>query len=157
MKKLLIIGCFILFVQCVLAQEVLNASGTSKEYSGYVISWNIGELVTETNMSIKSVLTQGFLQTKLNIPTSYLQTKDEYDLEIFPNPAINNYISLRIKGIDVSNLSYQLFDISGRILKTNNIESNPESIDLTSLLPGIYLLRVIEDEKEIKTFKIIKK
>ncbi|MGQ1783827.1 MULTISPECIES: T9SS type A sorting domain-containing protein [unclassified Saccharicrinis] len=157
MKKFLTIGCFILSVQCLFAQEVLNASGSSNEHSGYVISWSIGELVAETYTGSKSFLTQGFLQTRLDIPTSYFQVKDEYDLEIYPNPVINNSVSLSIKGIELSNLSYQLFDISGRILKTNKIESNPASIDMTNLVPGIYLLRISGDEKEIKTFKIIKK
>lgn len=37
--------------------------------------------------------------------------------------------------------------------KVNGIETN---IDLSELIPATYFLKVIENNKEIKTFKIIK-
>jgi len=64
--------------------------------------------------------------------------------------------NLKIENYDNTNLSYQLFDISGKLLETKKLESNETSIVMNNLVKTTYFLRVIENNKEVKTFKIIK-
>ncbi|MCP4553708.1 MAG: T9SS type A sorting domain-containing protein, partial [Bacteroidetes bacterium] len=68
-----------------------------------------------------------------------------------------NYLTLDMGSYDLSNLSFQLFDINGRLIESKEIEGNKTSIRMDTLVPATYFIRVIQDNKEVKTFKIIKK
>ena len=49
-----------------------------------------------------------------------------------------------------------LYDISGAIIKQEIIVSNETTIDMADLHPAIYFIKISKDNKETKTFKIIK-
>ena len=71
---------------------------------------------------------------------------------IFPNPAQNVlYVSLentRVKA-DV-----QIFDLTGRIFAELRIQENVNSIEVSFLKKGMYLIKIIHDSKiEIHKFK----
>ncbi|MCF8298850.1 MAG: T9SS type A sorting domain-containing protein [Saprospiraceae bacterium] len=53
-------------------------------------------------------------------------------------------------------LSYQLCDINGKLIEKKKISSNETIISSINLVSGVYFLKVIDKNKEIKTFKIIK-
>jgi len=53
-------------------------------------------------------------------------------------------------------LSYKLIDINGVLLINNMIRSSETSIYFSGYKPGTYFLKVALDNREIKTFKIIK-
>jgi len=71
---------------------------------------------------------------------------------IYPNPVSGN--TLYIKGKNPEKVhQIQIFDISGKLLKTeNNPFRNKNSIDVSTLNSGIYLLKI-----DNKTLKFIKK
>jgi hypothetical protein len=62
---------------------------------------------------------------------------------------------LQIDNFDKA-LLYQLFDISGKLLESNTIVANSTTIKMEQLATGNYFLKVSQNNKEIKTFKIIK-
>ena len=64
---------------------------------------------------------------------------------------------LDIENYDVSNLSYQMIDLSGKIIQTNKITQDKTNIDLSNRVKSIYFVAIIENNKTLKTFKIIKK
>ena len=53
--------------------------------------------------------------------------------------------------------SFLLYDMQGKLLHEAKITGNQTSIVISNLAPGTYLMKVIQSEKEVKTFKIIKK
>jgi hypothetical protein len=73
----------------------------------------------------------------------------------YPNPT-KEFLNLKVENYNVENLSYQLFDIQGKLLESKKIESKETSIVTSNLVPATYFLRVIESNREIKTFKIVK-
>jgi hypothetical protein len=77
------------------------------------------------------------------------------DIKAFPNPTID-YLTLTIDNIELSNLSYRLFDIGGKLLETKKITSTTETIQMENLPGATYFLNVMNNNKEIKTFKIVK-
>lgn len=79
-----------------------------------------------------------------------------YTVEAYPNP-VSDHLILDIKDLDGQNLSYILFDINGRVLRNKVITKNRLSIAMEDLLPATYFLRILNKQKEIKTFKIVKK
>ena len=73
----------------------------------------------------------------------------------YPNPT-TDYLTLRIDEFEISNLSFQLYDMNGKLLQNEKITGNQTSIVMSNLLPATYFVKVIQGNKEVKTFKIIK-
>ena len=46
--------------------------------------------------------------------------------------------------------------MNGKLIESKKVENNETSIVMSNLVPATYFLKVIQDNKEIKTFKIIK-
>ena len=63
---------------------------------------------------------------------------------------------LKVKNYDKENLSYQLFDMDGKLLKSKNVTSDKTKIATNDLTPAVYFLKVRDNKKAIKSFKIIK-
>jgi hypothetical protein len=76
-------------------------------------------------------------------------------VSVYPNPA-TDYLTLSIDNFEVSKLSYQLVDISGKLIETKKLEGNQTVIVTDNLIPATYLIKVTESNREVKTFKIIK-
>lgn len=74
---------------------------------------------------------------------------------LYPNPA-TNFLTLKFENCDIENLSYGLYDVNGKLLENKIIEGNETSIIMSILTPAAYFLKVIQNNKEVKTFKIVK-
>lgn len=73
------------------------------------------------------------------------------DITLYPNPTLG---SVRINGVeDAANLQWQIFDLHGKLLVS---KSGSADIDLSSLAPGLYLVKVMTGKQIITTKKIIK-
>ncbi len=73
-----------------------------------------------------------------------------------PNPTSGN-LNLNVSKDAFTTISYQLFDTEGQLLKEEKIGGSQKCIEMNSLEPAIYLVRVIDGNAEIKTFKIVKR
>lgn len=74
----------------------------------------------------------------------------------YPNPATNQ-VNISFKEIPQANIDIQLFDITGRLLKSKRYSSQINiDIDVNDLTNGIYFLNINTAEGYSKTFKIIK-
>ena len=76
-------------------------------------------------------------------------------MKAFPNPTTAN-ITLLIQNYNDENRSYQLLDVNGRMIESQKITQEETGIDLQNLAAAIYLLQISDDNKLLKTFKIIK-
>lgn len=76
-------------------------------------------------------------------------------IKVYPDPT-TDYLKLSVNEFDFSNLSYQLYDIHGRLLQNEKITDNQTSIVVNNLVSATYFVKVIQNNREIKTFKIIK-
>jgi Secretion system C-terminal sorting domain len=65
-------------------------------------------------------------------------------------------VTLKIADFSSENLSYQLFDVTGKQIANEKIINSETSISLENLNTAIYLLNIIDNKTTIKTFKIIK-
>ena len=63
---------------------------------------------------------------------------------------------MSLTDIYASKLSYQLYDMQGKLLQSEKITGNQTSIIMSNLVPANYFVKVIQGNKEVKTFKIIK-
>ena len=111
-----------------------------------------------TLTGVTGTIVQGVQQPfEISVMTSY---NDRWEISlkymVYPNPTTDNLI-LKVKNAESLNLSFQLYDINGRLLKSNKITGDKTNINVNDLIPSEYFLKVIDQkDKEIKTFKIIK-
>ena len=77
------------------------------------------------------------------------------ELTAYPNPT-TNYLTLNVGKAELSTLNFQLYDISGKLIESGKIISSSETIAMGNLSNATYFLKVTNNNKEVKTFKIIK-
>lgn len=165
------------------AQEALVPAGGDASGSGGSISYSVGQVVYTTNTGANGSGVQGVQHAyeisvvpglkstnTLNIvkisktdssstvaagieDTEFINLK----CNVYPNPT-SDILTLTIEHFDSENrnLSYRLFDINGKLLERKKLENSNTSISMGNLIPAIYILNVLQGNKSIKTFKIIK-
>lgn len=148
MNQLLHVSAFlVLFGSHSFSQEVVASDGNYFFGAQGSLSWTLGEAITETFSNGSGILTQGFQQTQnylgLNSPPASAQ------MYVFPNPFIDQ-LQLEIEGA-TQFIHVQLVDLRGRLVfESNHSPANGASIfqlQLSSLLPGSYHLRVAVDDE----------
>lgn len=138
------------------AQQTIPATGGDASGSGGSISYTIGQLVYTTNTGANNSLTQG-VQQVYEISTLGVDDFNEIKLEylVYPNPTIDK-LTLKIQNFNNEDLSYQIYDINGRVLKIDKLKGNSTTISMRHLPSAIYFLRVVNGQQPLKIFKIIK-
>lgn len=70
------------------------------------------------------------------------------DLHIYPNPC-NNLLTIETIGLENVDIEYQIYSISGRLIKEGSIvASDSRELDVSNLNNGFYLLKVKSDKKQ---------
>ena len=77
-------------------------------------------------------------------------------MSVSPNP-VNHFLSLKINGYSVNNnLQYFILSSTGIIASSGQLsESKSQTIDVSSLTPGIYIIQ-IHGKGQVATEKFIK-
>ena len=140
------------------AQESVNATGGDASGSGGSASYSVGQVVYTTNTGTNGSVAEGVQQAyEISVVTEIEEaTGINLSVKAYPNPTAN-YLTLSVEEFDISNLSYQLYDMQGKLLQKETITSNQTSIDMNNLVPASYFVKVTQNNTEVKTFKIIKK
>jgi hypothetical protein len=139
-----------------LSQEAIPASGGDASGSGGTLSFTVGQLVYSSNSGSNGSVAEGVQQpyeisTTVGIELSTISL----DFIAYPNPTINNIV-LSIKDFNTEKLNYQLYDMSGKLLKSNKVNAINTTIDMSELPVSNYVLNINNDSSTIKSFKIIK-
>ena len=156
-KLIIIITVFSFNIVRLQGQETIATSAGNFTGSGGSVSYTIGQVAFSTLFGTNGSLVQGVQQPyELSVITSVENTEEiTLNCIVYPNPA-RNIIKLSIESIDFDNMFYRLYDINGLLIQEMKVESEETEILLNNLVPSIYILKVIKNKKELKTFKIIK-
>ena len=157
LSGLLFLGLGLIGLQ---AQEVVPASGGEASGSGGSVSYSVGQLVYITNTGTNGTVAQGIQQPyEISVVSGLKEAKGiSLMISAYPNPA-TDFLLLKVDAstnLNIQSMSYQLYDISGKLLENKKIEGNETSIAMSNLLPSTYFVKVIQGKKEVKIFKIIK-
>jgi hypothetical protein len=129
---------------------IITNSNNMDTATVFIPSGGSGTLsVTAANECGISAATQLEIKSTLRIE-AYL---NENEISLYPNPTID-YITLTIPNISIGINELSLFDIHGKLLKTEVITNKTTTLNLSNLPKGIYFLKVKESNRAIKTFKI---
>ncbi len=93
----------------------------------------------------------------ISIETAIEKTKGiNLSVTAFPNPT-TDFLTLEIKEFELSDLYVQLYDMNGKLVQSQKIIDSQTTIAMGELVPATYFVKVVQNNKEVKTFKIIKK
>ena len=139
------------------AQESINATGSNASGSGGSMSYSVGQVVYTTSAGTNGSVAEGVQQPYEISVVTELEEANGINLLVsaYPNPT-TDYITLEVKDFELSNLSFQMYDLNGKLIQTKNLDSNKTSIAMSNLIPATYYVKVKEGNNEVKTFKIIK-
>ena len=140
------------------AQESVNATGGDALGSGGSASYSVGQVVYTTNTGTNGSVAQGVQQAfEISVVTGLEEAKGiNLSVSAYPNPT-TDYLTLEVKDVELLNLHFQMYDMNGKLLQNEKITGNQTSIAMGNLVPANYFVKVIQGNKEVKTFKIIKK
>jgi hypothetical protein len=138
------------------AQESPTAAGGDASGSGGTAAFSVGQVVYTVNTNASGTLSQGVQQAYEIFTLSIKETELNISLKAFPNPTLDN-LTLQISDYNNEKLSYQLYDIQGRLLNNGQIVAQQTNIEMTSLPTAIYFINVVNQENQkVQSFKIIK-
>jgi len=140
------------------AQTAIPTSGSNGVGSGGSASYTVGQMGYTTINSGSGTVEQGVQQAyEISVVTDNPKAKGiELACSVYPNPT-SDFLLLKLESIEMKNLSYQLMDAKGILLENKKISVNRTNIAMSNLVPSAYFLKVMQNNKLIKTFKIIKK
>jgi hypothetical protein len=157
MIKTIFSACMLCAVFTIQAQETIPTSGGEATGSGGTVSYSVGQLLSNMNIGSNGTVTQGVQQT---IEFTVLSNPELIALTLsavtYPNPT-TDYIVLSLTDATLTDLSYTMFDLQGRLVTKAKVELKGTQIAMKNLAIGVYILKVNRHNQELKTFKIIKK
>jgi len=142
------------------AQEAVLVTGGNASGSGGSLSYSVGQVVYTTNTGANGSVAQGVQQPfEISIVTGLEEAKGiKVQYSVYPNPS-NGIVMLKIESsaiLSIHTLLYQLYDNNGKLMEKKIIDSDETSINMSNLVSATYFLKVIQNEKELQIFKIIK-
>jgi hypothetical protein len=151
---LLFVNSFFLKIN---AQVSPTASGKNIVETGGSISYSVGQVVylykTDNNSSFIEGVQQPYeISEVLDLSENFLDLK----VDIFPNPT-SNYLTIKMGTKDFSDLDYSIYNSIGKVILEKKKIEELIQIDMQSFATGIYFLQINQNQKLVKSYKIIKK
>ena len=140
------------------AQETITTTGGEASGSGGLASYTVGQVVYTTKVGTNgNSVSEGVQQAyEISVITSIPEAKDiSLNVSAYPNPT-TNYLTVKVENYKTANLQYQIFDINGKLLQTVKATGQETKIETNNFIEGNYFVKILDNKKEIKVFKIIK-
>ncbi len=104
-----------------------------------------------TTCPIASFSTTAIKQVESSVP------KNTIEFNVFPNPS-QDYVVLKIRNEPTKDLKYIITDLNGKAVKKGEILTKKQTINITDLSDGAFLLSLIDEtNNELGSTKIVKK
>ncbi len=126
--------------------EAITSAGSQSSKS----DWAVGEVVVGTMGKASS----GFYESS-NITVTEIEMVQGLTLEIFPNPATDQVIISYPDNNET--LQGHIFSIDGSENIKFEFATNKTKVDLSGLVGGNYFLILKDKDKQISSYKILKK
>ncbi|MEI8203858.1 MAG: T9SS type A sorting domain-containing protein [Bacteroidota bacterium] len=140
------------------AQQTIDGSGGNATGTGGTSSYSVGQIVYSTHSGTNGSVAQGVQQPyEISVVIGIEEAKGiSLNCSIYPNPT-SDFLILKVENYPKNNLTYKLFDINGKLIANDKTEANETKIQMSNLADASYFLQISDGNKELKTFKIIKK
>ena len=137
------------------SHQVLSATGGDATGSGGTVAFSVGQIVYTTSTGTTGSVAQGVEQAYEISSVGIKETALNISLSIFPNPT-SDFLTLKVEDYNNEDLSYSLIDEQGKLVLNEQITKQDNKLVMSTLARGIYFINVLQANKKIQTFKIIK-
>ena len=137
------------------SHQVLSATGGDATGSGGSVAFSVGQIVYTTSTGTTGSVAQGVEQAYEISSVGIKETALNISLSVFPNPT-SDYLTLKVEDYNNEALSYHLIDEQGKLVLNEQITNQDTQVAMSTLARGIYFINVLQANKKIQTFKIIK-
>jgi hypothetical protein len=156
LKKTFFIASVLFVVQLAQSQEAIPVSAVAAVGSGGTAVYTVGQVFYTTHTTTAGSVSQG-VQHPFEFQTlsNAALTSVNLTAVTYPNPT-KDFIILKITDTALNNLRYTLFDVTGKSILSDAITASSTAIQMKYLAIGAYVLKVIQKNKPLKSFKILK-
>jgi len=155
-KTMTIVTFFLLGLGVINAQETVTTTGGEASGIGGSSSYTVGQVVYTTNTGANGSVTQGVQQPyEIYVTTGVNQTAINLEMIVYPNPT-TNYLTLKVENEHIERLTYQVIDLQGKVIENKKVTADNTIIKMEALPKATYFLKVTDNNKTVKTFKVIK-
>lgn len=92
----------------------------------------------------------------LNPASVGMEEHPDFAVSLMPNPTSDNIRLVIQNTVDLSQIFCLIYDINGKLLRTEAITSPTTDIFLTDLARGLYIFKIRNNNATLKTFKVVK-
>jgi hypothetical protein len=157
LKKSIFLASVLFVTQLAQSQEAIPVSAGAAVGSGGSASYTVGQVFYTTYTTTAGSVSQGVQHSfEFQTLSNPALTTVKVTAVTYPNPT-SDYVILKISDSALNNLSYTLFDVTGKAISNGIITNGDTQIAMQQLAIGIYILKVNRHNQELKTFKVIKK
>lgn len=154
-KKVIIISSLSLIAYGELfAQQNPVPSGGDAIGTGGFFSYSLGQIEYITSTGPSGTITEGLQQPYEILILSGIEETD-IKLSVYPNPTTDNVV-LTVENANTQNMTYMIYDLLGKVIENKKLNGSQTSISMVTLANDIYFIKVMNQDKELKIFKIIK-
>ncbi len=139
------------------AQQAVTSGGGTVTGSGGSLTVSIGQVVYTAHKSTAGSVIQG-VQQPYEISSLGIEPADQaYSLsfQAFPNPS-GGLLILKGEVPPGKKVMWQLIDAEGKVLDSGKILANETQVDMGKRPPGSYFVKLVQGNKVVRSFKIIK-
>ena len=137
------------------SHQVLSASGGDATGSGGSVAYSVGQIVYTTSTGTTGSVAQGVEQAYEIYSVGIKETALNISLSVFPNPT-SDFLTLKVEDYNNETLSFDLLDEQGKLILSEQITNQETQVAMSTLARGSYFINIVQTNKKIQTFKIIK-
>ena len=134
-----------------IGQSSVVTSGKDIENVNGSVSYTIGSVFYLGRGKLYPI-TEGIQQSYI---INEIPNKSSLRISLFPNPAVD-FVYFKVENLNYENLSFRLYDISGRLISKGVIINSKSSISIGGLPNSIYIIKIYRNQHEEQSFKIFK-
>lgn len=137
------------------AQQTIIPAGNNAQSATGSVSYSVGQIFYESQTSATGKVNPGVQQPYEIFTLASNENTAQSNISVYPNP-VKDFLTVDFNSEKLDNSSYQLFDATGKVINKGNLKSVKSQISASNLSTGMYILRITNAGKLVKTFKIIK-
>ena len=147
-------------IQCTLPSALSYIAIPNGEFTQYDVTFDATNVqpgiysiemdVTDNGVPVQTVHKTIPVRVIYDVNLSGLSSITDLGLTVYPNPTTS---ILNVEGMHTTDI-IQLFDLQGILMLTGYLQTN--TLDISTLEKGVYLLRITRDGKHVQTTKILK-
>lgn len=157
-RLVLTVSAMIMFTTSAIAQNAVAAAGGNTSSESGSLSYTVGQTFYTAGSNPEGASVQAGVQQAYVISTATAVADEPQAFELYaayPNP-VKDQLSLRTKSDTAEKLVYQILDAQGKLLAQDKVAGTITSINMAQFTPAVYIVRVVDGQKTVASFKVIK-